>query len=48
VACSAFLIPSSGDVGAAWAYLIPVAAMSVTAGALLLRRATAPSTASKP
>ena len=48
VACSAFLIPSSGDVGAAWAYLVPVAAMSLAAGALLLRRATAQTTASKP
>jgi O-antigen/teichoic acid export membrane protein len=47
VVCSAFLIPSSGDVGAAWAYLVPVAAMSLAAGALLLRRATAQSTASK-
>lgn len=39
--CSALLIPSEGDVGAAWAYLVPVAAMSVTAGALLLRRGLA-------
>jgi O-antigen/teichoic acid export membrane protein len=47
VACSVFLIPSSGDVGAAWAYLVPVTAMSLAAGGLLLRRATAQSTASK-
>jgi O-antigen/teichoic acid export membrane protein len=40
VLCSILLIPASGDVGAAWAYLVPVAAMSVTAGALLVRGAT--------
>jgi len=37
VACSVFLVPSGGDVGAAWAYLLPVTAMSLTAGTLLAR-----------
>jgi O-antigen/teichoic acid export membrane protein len=40
IALSVLLIPSGGDVGAAWAYLLPSAAMSVTAAALLIRGIT--------
>jgi O-antigen/teichoic acid export membrane protein len=34
---SVLLIPSGGDVGAAWAYVLPSAAMSITAAALVIR-----------
>jgi O-antigen/teichoic acid export membrane protein len=37
VVLSALIIPSDGDVGAAWAYLLPAVAMSVVAAALLVR-----------